>query len=850
MVFITKIFYLLKCLTQILIEGGYKMSKKYNTKALYFTDKLKNKLSDITHYPLTVMEAPCGYGKTTAAEEFLNRSDKKVLWIVLDNNSTSNFWIKFCNSLSEVDKDIALKLKDKDIPRDEISLEEFLNLFKDINFLEETILVIDNFQLVQDKIVNNFIISIAGKILEKLHIVILTQNRSLENILDVILKKQLNYITKSYFELDVSEIQKYYMLCGVYLNEDEAENLHRYCGGWISVLYFQMLDYIDNGIFQSEDNIYFLVEKIMSNKFSEKSKMNFLKLCFCEEFTIEKLKCLLESTDVSDFIDEIHEVNVFIKYDADKKIYYIQKILVDYLRKSFEKLDTNFQNEIMLRTGKWYENTREYLQAILIFYKIKDFESIFSMDIRADDLTKCMTEKEKDIILEIVQTCPNEIKEKYCKNLIVFALILSQYKEWNYLVMLKNEIENNIKDSETLSEKEKTNLMGELTFLSAITTYKDIEFMSEESKKAYDMLGGETKLINLRESWTCGSPSMLYIFYKKSGELDKEFKNISEGISYYYKLTDNHGYGAEAVMKAEVLLNRGDFRGAEILCYKAIYMSESKKQYSIYLCAIFVMLRIAIIHGNFPRFNGTLKMLKEKIKPHKLNRAIDLCEGFIFSNIGQMELIPDWLSLGNIEKEGLSFLTVPYANIIYGKTLFLKGEYLKLLGISQQFLEVASTFSNIYSCLYTYIHMAAANLKLDERGLAIEYLKSALDIAIPDRIYIPFVENGEYILEILKEVKQDELYKNQIQDILKLYNNYKNSIEKIRASCLLNKIPQMTERELEVAQLAAKNLTNKEIAEQLYISQNTVKFYLKSIFSKLSITSRSKLKTYFYTVNY
>lgn len=825
------------------------MSKKYNTKALYFTDKLKDKLSDITHYPLTVMEAPCGYGKTTAAEEFLNRSDEKVLWIVLDNNSTSNFWMKFCNILSQVNKDIALKMKDMDIPKDEMSLNEFLNLFEEIEFLEETILVIDNFQLVQDKDVNNFIISIVGKLLEKFHIVILTQNRSLENILDLILKKQLNYITKSYFELDGSEIQKYYMLCGIYLNEDEAANLYRYCGGWISVLYFQMLDYIENGIFQSGDNIYFLVEKIMNDKFSQKSKINFLKLCLCKEFTVEKLKFLLESTDVSDFIDEIHEVNVFIKYDADKKIYYIQKILADYLRKSFEKLDTNFQNEIMLRTGKWYENTKEYLQAILIFYKIKDFESIFSMDIRADNITKCMTTKEKDIILEIVQNCPNEIKKKYCKSLIVLALILSQHKQWNYLSMLKNEIENYIENSETLSEKEKTNLKGELTILSAITTYRDIQFMSEESKKAYDMLGGKTQLINLKESWTCGSPSILYIFYKKSGELDKEFKNMSEGISYYYKLTDNHAYGAEAVMKAEILFNRGDFKGAEILCYKAIYMSETKKQYNIYLCAIFVMLRIAIVHGNFPQFSNTLKMLKEKIKPYKLNRAIDLLEGFIFGNIGQIELIPNWLSSGNIEKEGISYLTVPYANIIYGKTLFLKGEYLKLLGISQQFLEVASTFSNIYSYIYTYIHMAAANLNLGERGGAIEYLKCALDIAIPDKLYIPFVENGEYILEILKEVKQEEAYKNQIQEILRLYNDYKNGIEKIRASCLINKIPQMTERELEVAKLAAKNLTNKEIAEQLYISQNTVKFYLKSIFSKLSITSRSKLKTYFYTEN-
>jgi len=821
------------------------MYKKYNTKALYFTDKLKNKISDITYYPLTIMEAPCGYGKTTAAEEFLNKSDKKVLWMVLDNNSISDFWIKFCDSLSDIDKDIVSKIKQMNIPKDKISLEEFFVLFTNINFSEETILVIDNFQLVQNKIINNFIISIAEKLLKNVHIVILTQNHSLENILDMILKKQLNYITKSYFELDVSEIQKYYKLCGISLNEDEATSLYKYCGGWISVLYLQMLDYIENGRFQSADNIYFLVEKIMNSKFSEKAKTNFLKLCFCEDFTVEKLKFILESTDVSDFIGEINDANIFIKYDADKKVYCIQKILIDYLKKDFEKLDTNFQNKIILKIGEWCQSNNKYLQAIFIFYRIKNFESIFSMNIRADNITKDMTGKDKDIILEIVQTCPKEIKKKYSKNLIVFALILSQYKEWNYLALLKKEIANNIKNSEILSEKEKTNLMGELTFLSVCTAYNDIELMSEESKKAYAMLKGQTKLINLKESWTCGSPSILYMFYRKSGQLDKELKSMNENISYYYKLTNNHGYGAEAVMKAEILLNRGDFKGAEILCYKAIYMSESKKQYSIYLCANFVMLRIAIIDGDFLKFKGILKMVKEKIKSYDLNRGIDLCEGFIFSNIGYIELIPEWLYLGDIEKEGLPFLTASYANIIYAKTLLLKGEYLQLLGISQQFLEVASTFPNIYSYVYTYIHMAAANLKLGEREIAIECLKSALEIAMPDTLYMPFVENGEYILAILKEVKQDGLYKNEIQDILKLYNNYKNNIEKIRVSSLHNKIPQMTERELEVAKLAAKNLTNKEIGEQLYISQNTVKFYLKSIFSKLSIKSRSKLKIYF-----
>ena len=54
----------------------------------------------------------------------------------------------------------------------------------------------------------------------------------------------------------------------------------------------------------------------------------------------------------------------------------------------------------------------------------------------------------------------------------------------------------------------------------------------------------------------------------------------------------------------------------------------------------------------------------------------------------------------------------------------------------------------------------------------------------------------------------------------------------------------LTNRELQIAKLAAARFTNKEIAEQLYISTETVKSTLKTIFSKLGIGSRNELKKF------
>lgn len=51
----------------------------------------------------------------------------------------------------------------------------------------------------------------------------------------------------------------------------------------------------------------------------------------------------------------------------------------------------------------------------------------------------------------------------------------------------------------------------------------------------------------------------------------------------------------------------------------------------------------------------------------------------------------------------------------------------------------------------------------------------------------------------------------------------------------------LSRREIEVARLASKGYTNAQIAECLYISTETVKSHMNSIFEKLKITSRKEL---------
>lgn len=69
---------------------------------------------------------------------------------------------------------------------------------------------------------------------------------------------------------------------------------------------------------------------------------------------------------------------------------------------------------------------------------------------------------------------------------------------------------------------------------------------------------------------------------------------------------------------------------------------------------------------------------------------------------------------------------------------------------------------------------------------------------------------------------------------------FRHAVEDARISLqAMSELNALTDREREVLDLLAQGLTNKEIAEKLFITTNTVKRHLKAIFEKLDVHTRS-----------
>lgn len=72
-----------------------------------------------------------------------------------------------------------------------------------------------------------------------------------------------------------------------------------------------------------------------------------------------------------------------------------------------------------------------------------------------------------------------------------------------------------------------------------------------------------------------------------------------------------------------------------------------------------------------------------------------------------------------------------------------------------------------------------------------------------------------------------------------LFRLYDNKSEKVEDT--INKYPGLTSRENEIVDLLLKGRTYKMIAEELYLSENTIKTHIKNIYAKYNINSKAEL---------
>jgi len=199
------------------------------------------------------------------------------------------------------------------------------------------------------------------------------------------------------------------------------------------------------------------------------------------------------------------------------------------------------------------------------------------------------------------------------------------------------------------------------------------------------------------------------------------------------------------------------------------------------------------------------------------------------------------------------------------QALFRRGLYV-VLG-TEDHIEVVAEAENGEEAVAKAVELAPDVVLMDVRMPRINGIEAArqINLQVPTtRILMLTVSDEEDDLYeaikagangyLLKEISVEEVAEAiravvQGQSLIspsmasKLLNEF-NSLAKKAEERQQYPAPALTSRELEVLKLVAKGMSNREIADELYISENTVKNHVRNILEKLHLHSRMEAVVY------
>jgi LuxR family maltose regulon positive regulatory protein len=170
------------------------------------------------------------------------------------------------------------------------------------------------------------------------------------------------------------------------------------------------------------------------------------------------------------------------------------------------------------------------------------------------------------------------------------------------------------------------------------------------------------------------------------------------------------------------------------------------------------------------------------------------------------------------------------------------------LPILDTLLDAARHDGRNLNAIALYIWRALALQALKEEEAAIEALGAALALAMPQRCRRPFLDVGPAVCPLLRETAHRSVGGEFVASLLDAWaarsqgrqpraGTHPSSALAARSSF---PVEPLSSRELDVLRLIAEGLSNKEIADRLFIGVGTVKWYATTIYNKLDVGSRTQ----------
>lgn len=861
--------------------------------ALVPRPRLIDRLNEGVTRQLTLVSAPAGFGKTTLLSEWAAGSDRPVAWISLDSgdNAPARFWAYFFAAVQTIHGDFGeaarAALLSPGVPRGTTppSIEPLLTgLINEITtVLEPFSLILDDFHTITAPQIQDALTFLLDHLPAQMHLVLAGRADPPWPLARRRARLEMTELRANDLRFTSQEAATFLnQVMMLDLSPADVAALEERTEGWIVGLQMAALSMRGrkdaSGFIRAFTGTHrfvldFLVEEVLDVQHNKIHDF-LLKTSILERMTPLLCAAVTDREDSEAILAELEQANVFlIPLDDERRWYRYHPLFADLLRSRLERrIGAQGLAFLHRRASEWYEVNGLITEAVSHALASGDIERVASL-VEGNALAM-MDHGDLSTLAGWLDALPDEVVRARPWLCVAHAWVLVYAGQLEPIEpLLQDAIKGTAADRRVAGH------------VAAIRAYAAF-LRWDEPRNAVTLAREAQERLSEADAAVRGFTAMILgIALYESGDFEAAAQVFAEGVTTSKKAGDHH-IAVNILCELAILQGvQGQLHKAAATCREALqladrYVGRRGQRLPI---AGYAHLRLSVVLREWNDLEAALYHARKGLQLSQQWGQAEIlilgygCLGRVLQAVGEAEgaldtiqqaqhiasdlspwysaYVTAWealvrLTIGDVaaaarwaQEYGLRIhhepsLSYEFMNRALARVLIAQGRSDEALQLLDRLLKVTEAVGAMGRAIEILVLQALARQAQGEHDQALTALERALTLAEPEGYVRTFIDEGEPMGQLLRQAAARGIALTYVSRLLAELERDMRERRRATASALSSLVEPLSERELEVLRLLTAHLSSTEIAGELFISVNTVRTHIKSIYGKLNVHSR------------
>lgn len=864
--------------------------------------RILNHIANNPDKSLVIVLGPAGYGKSTCMAQWFEKvSDMgdKIVWLNLEESDDfpNHFLSYLLEAFKRIDRNLSVSIEELE------ELYELSDYPHIIGLLTEALagkqktyhVFFEDYHYISNERIHDIVQNLLLKSPENLKCYISSRVSPRLSLTKLEYRDKVIFVGSDLLAFDINEISQFFQdKNNLHISPKESELLRQRTGGWPATLQLisQRLKFHGNRIdflvnFSGSLNVVsdFLENEVLSS-LDEKALNFFLDLSVLDHFNIPLCRALT-GHDQPEKILMGPASGCFLlqQFGEDGNWYRFHPLIKNFMHNQLVSNYPGREKFLHLSASEWFETNNYVYEAVSHALVVGDDKrSLGLLESKSMDL---MEQGFIDKLISLVSKLPQgELIgcEKVLVPLAWAKLLSHRISDFNYLIDFIEEIVISNKKKDSYSLKVQYTVLNTVKAL-----YLDYKVDAESELITWFETLPETLVLE-----KALIANVLSHSYMAQSQFDQAVRIQNQALPYQNRLKNPGARvfgliiaGLARVQQVRLLDALDFFSEAEMITYEAtvagsdfrriasllrgaveyqlgnIDVAEvllkdnlgALRQYAFIDIQIFVLPVVVKLYQRKGFWQNAQQLLEQAINYTKERSTLRL-DAFLLhefvklliqggNHAGAERKVAAWMDAleGDMQPSVAEWLDLVRARLLFSESRYEEAEALII-----PLLDRFRSEGRPWYLLQVLLLESRIKFSMGDKAAAMDALMMALELDVDHKLVQVFLDelvSMEALLEqfiehhktgtvVFSEVSQCQAILDMLlQETIALSDD-----EKVKPE--MKQLDALTPREVSVLVLVSEGLSNREVSEKLFLSIETVKSHLKSVYSKLDVSRRTQ----------